>query len=1144
MSAPSYIHLRLHTEYSLSDGILRIKDLCRAAAEDFMPAVAITDLGNLFGMVKFYKEARKFGIKPIIGCDIWVTNQRERERPSRVLLLVQNRKGYLKLCEWVSRAHLNNQNEGRPEVDKEWFVESGTEGLIALSGSESGDIGQAINNGNFELAESLAQSWEETFPGRFYLEIQRLNTQRSDKLVWQTSNLGSKLKIPVVATHPVQFLSKDDFTAHEARVCISSGETLGNSTRPKNYTQRQYFVKQAEMIDLYNDCPGAIENTVEIAKRCNFVFDLGVPKLPVFPIPNGQDLATYLKSSAEIGLRNRLERLYPTKKGIPKDIQVYRKRLNYELDVIVQMEYAGYFLVVADFISWAKKNGIPVGPGRGSGAGSLVAFCLEITDLDPLKYDLLFERFLNPERVSMPDFDIDFCQHGRDLVIDYVRNKYGKESVSQIATFGTMAAKAVVRDVARVMEWPFSKSDELAKLIPFHPGKLVTIQQAKSEEPRLRERAENDEDTKELLKLAEQLEGLPRNVGMHAGGVLIAPTKLTDFCPLYSASGSDSVVSQLDKYDVEEIGLVKFDFLGLTTLTILDLTIDYLKKLDSSIEINYENIPLDDTDAYQIFSESNTVAVFQFESKGMQDLIAQAKPDRFEDIIALVALYRPGPMDLIPDYIARKHGQRFNYPDPRVESILKETYGIMVYQEQVMQMAQIIGGYSLGGADLLRRAMGQKKPEEMAKQRDIFQQGASNNGLSERKSGEIFDLMEKFAGYGFNKSHAAAYALIAYHTAFMKAHHFAAFMAANLSLAMDDTDRVEHLISDIKNTDLKLMTPNINEGEYNFVPTDKMTIRFGLGAIKGTGESAIKNIVEARNHKAFIDIFDFCERVDRRIVNRRSIESLARAGAFDTINDNRCQVVSSIGFALEAAEQLARSEGQATLFATTGREISGRVLFDANSWTLEQSYRKEKEALGFYLTGHLFDIYQSEVRRFAKKSISEVITNSDVQFIAGVIHAINRRKTQKGLMAMVTLDDGTGKIELPIFNDLYTANINHITVDSLVIFKVKQDRRRHDNFVTGSPRLIVERIFSLSGARTHFATRLKLNLASNADSAKLKEIIEPYNNGTVPISIFYNNGLAVAEIQLGQTWNLTLEDELLEILADQFLSKNVNIEYQ
>ncbi len=754
---PSFVHLRLHSEYSIVDGIARLDGAVAAAQADAMPALALTDLSNVFGMVKFYQDARSQGIKPIIGCDVWISNEADRGKPFRALLLCASSAGYLRLCDWLTRAYRNNQHRGRAEIHKKWLSETGTEGLIALSGAHLGDIGHALLADNLEQAKKLAQEWAQLFPQRFYIELQRAGHPHSEHYAKRAVRLASGLKLPVVATHPVQFLKREDFVAHEARVCIAEGYVLSDQRRPRHFTEEQYFKTQAEMAALFADLPQALDNSVEIARRCNFALDLGKSRLPLFPTPEGVSLEQYLNERSVAGLELRMQALYPEPGARAGHMLRYRDRLVFEIETIVQMGFPGYFLIVADFINWAKANGVPVGPGRGSGAGSLVAYSLGITDLDPLRYDLLFERFLNPERVSMPDFDVDFCQDGRDRVIEYVRHKYGEASVSQIVTFGTMAAKAVVRDVGRVMEWNYSRTDELAKLIPFQPGKLITLKDAREMEPRLKEREESDEETRELLALAEQLEGLTRNVGMHAGGVLIAPGKLTDFCPLYTASGSDSAVSQLDKDDVEAIGLVKFDFLGLTTLTILDWTLRFIKRLDPESQIRLEELPLDDPAAFKVFAGTNTTAVFQFESRGMRELLKQARPDRFEDIIALVALFRPGPMELIPDFVKRKQGQeRVEYLDKRLEPILSPTYGIMVYQEQVMQIAQVIGGYSLGAADLLRRAMGKKKAEEMAQHRDIFKAGAMTNGVSEHRAGQVFDLMEKFDGYGFNKSHAAA----------------------------------------------------------------------------------------------------------------------------------------------------------------------------------------------------------------------------------------------------------------------------------------------------------------------------------------------------------------------------------------------------
>ena len=783
---------------------MRIEEVVAAAQKDQMGAIALTDLSNLFGLVKFYSKARAEGIKPIAGSDVWISNAQEPEQAYRLLLLVQNHAGYLNLCQLLTRASLDNQARGRAEIQPEWFLEPAAKasdraagktlasGLIALSGAHLGDVGQALLNGQEAIAQAAAKRWQAIFPDAYYIEVQRAGHAQDEQHLQLACQLASAMALPVAATHPVQYMKKDDFTAHEARVCIAEGELLGNPRRQKKFTTEQYFLTQAEMATRFADLPSALANTVEIAKRCNLSLVLGQPRLPEFPTPPGITLGDYLLQQAEVGLVRHLERNFPLPEERAAHEQRYRERLIFEVKTIEQMGFPGYFLIVADFINWAKNNGVPVGPGRGSGAGSLVAYSLGITDLDPLRYNLLFERFLNPERVSMPDFDIDFCQHGRDRVIQYVKDKYGADAVSQIVTFGTMAARAAIRDVGRVLEQGYTFVDGIAKLVPNKPGQVVTIEMAKKEEKQLAEREKNEDEVKQLLALAQQLEGITRNVGMHAGGVLIAPGKLTDFCPLYTQDSKDqdsnSVISQFDKDDVEAIGLVKFDFLGLTTLTILAAAERWIRALHADRKHwSIGEIVLDDPAPFDILKKANTVAVFQLESRGMQSMLREAKPDRFEDIIALVALYRPGPMDLIPDYISRKHGkQKVEYPDPRIEPVLRETYGIMVYQEQVMQMAQTIGGYSLGGADLLRRAMGKKKPEEMAQHRKIFSDGAKQGGISESKAHEIYDLMERFAGYGFNKSHAAAYALLAYQTAWLKAYYPAEFMAANLSLAMDD----------------------------------------------------------------------------------------------------------------------------------------------------------------------------------------------------------------------------------------------------------------------------------------------------------------------------------------------------------------------
>jgi DNA polymerase III subunit alpha len=1184
MSDPRFVHLRVHSEFSIADGIVRLDDVVKAAAKDGQGALALTDLGNAFGLVRFYKEARGKGVKPIAGCDVWITNPADRDKPARLLLLVKNQRGYLNLCELLSKAWLTNQYRGRAEVEYEWLESGLSEGLLALSGAQHGDIGMAFAAGNDQAAQRHAERWAALFPGAFYIELQRAALPGGETYIQQAVALAAKLKLPVVATHPMQFMTPDDFTAHEARVCISEGDILANPRRQKRFTTEQYFRTQEEMCALFADIPSALANTVEIAKRCNLKLELGKPKLPLFPTPDGMSLDDYLVHLSKEGLEKRLIQLYPDEAAREAQRETYYARLEFECKTIIGMGFPGYFLIVADFIMWAKNNGVPVGPGRGSGAGSLVAYALFITDLDPLKYNLLFERFLNPDRVSMPDFDIDFCQEGRDRVIQYVKQKYGADAVSQIATFGTMAAKAAVRDIGRVLDLGYMFTDGIAKLIPFKPGKHVTIADALKEEPTLQERFDNEDEVHQLIELAQRVEGLTRNVGMHAGGVLIAPGKLTDFCPLYTQGEDGGVVSQYDKDDVEAVGLVKFDFLGLTTLTILDWAERYIRRLDpSKKDWNLSQVPLDDPASFQILKKANTVAVFQLESRGMQGMLKDAQPDRFEDIIALVALYRPGPMDLIPSFCARKHGREIvEYPDPRVESVLKETYGIMVYQEQVMQMAQIIGGYSLGGADLLRRAMGKKKAEEMAEHRELFRQGAAKNGLTAVKADEIFDLMEKFAGYGFNKSHAAAYALLAYFTAWLKAHHPAEFMAANMSLAMDDTDKVKILFEDCLVNKMAVLPPDINQSAYRFEPVAEAggarskTIRYGLGAVKGSGQSAIEEILRAREEAPFTDLFDFCMRVDRRMVNRRTVEALIRAGAFDSLHENRAQLIASVSLAMEAADQAAANAMQSGLFDMGGEPQQGHDLLDEPMWSDKKRLQEEKSALGFYLSGHLFDAYKTEVRRFVRQKIGELKEGRD-KLVAGVITTMRTQMTQRGKMLIVNLDDGTGQCEVTVYNEQFEANKALYKEDELLVV---QGQARNDAF-TGGIRFTVEAAMDLERSRSRYAQAVKVEMNGNADALRLKKVLEahsappeqaaapaavqaPSRGGSrgggdrdggrgqrqpvqIPnglnVSIVYRSEHAEGEVRLGDAWRVKPTDDLITALRGEFAGSSIEIVY-
>ncbi len=1156
-SRARFVHLRLHSEYSIVDGMVRIDDAVAAAVADRMPALALTDLSNVFGLVKFYTAARKAGIKPIVGCDVWITHDAERDAPHRLLLLCQSRDGYLRLADWLTRAYRTNQHRGRAELKREWFAE-GTTGLIALSGFRDGDVGDAMLQGNDDGAAKAAAGWAKLFPDRYYLEVQRAGHTDDDALTSSTVRLASDLDLPVVATHPVQFLTRDEFRAHEARVCIAEGYTLADQRRPKRFAPEQYLTTQEAMAKRFADLPGALANSVAIAQRCNLMIPLGKNYLPDFPIPAGLTIEQHLHNEAIAGLEKRLAVLYREAPERDARRPEYLARLEFEAKTIIQMGYAGYFLIVADFINWAKQNAVPVGPGRGSGAGSLIAYALGITDLDPLRYTLLFERFLNPERVSMPDFDIDFCQDGRDKVIEYVKKKYGAESVSQIATFGTLQARAVVRDVGRVLDLPYSFCDGIAKLIPFQPGRTVTLKRrppgqahanvvyAREAEPQLNEREAAEEEVRELLALAEQLEGLPRNVGMHAGGVLIAPGKLTDFCPLYTQPGTDAPVSQFDKDDVEHVGLVKFDFLGLTTLTILDWTVRYVRMLDPASSVTVENIPLDDKAAYDVFKGGNTVGIFQFESRGMRELLLQAPPKRFDDIVALVALFRPGPMELIPDYIRRKQGtERVDYYDSRLEPILAPTYGVMVYQEQVMQIAQVIGGYTLGSADLLRRAMGKKLPEEMAKHRFVFIDGAEKNGLSKARATQLFDLMEKFAGYGFNKSHAAAYALIAYQTAYFKAHHPAAFIAANLSLVMDDTDKVRHFHNEAKALGLAVLAPDVNAGNYRFAPVDEKHIRYGLGGIKGTGQSAIEAIVKARETGPFVDLFEFCRRVDKRAVNRRAIEALVRAGAFDAIDKRRASLLASVGAALELAEKAERSATQVSLFGDHADEHAATrpKLIDAREWIDSERLAHEKSSLGFYLSGHPYSEHAAELSSLIHLPLGNVKPTITAVRIAGVVMTLRTQTSRRGKMGFVTLDDGKDTVEVVIYNETFDTHRHLLREDVLLVAEVRVQQRMNEEGQMQGLRIVADALYDLPAARRKFARGLKLCCNGSASSECLLALLEPYRSGPCPIVIDYQNRAAGGEIELPEAWRVKLDEPLLAQLREWLAPENVQVVY-
>ncbi|BBN89904.1 DNA polymerase III subunit alpha [Azospira sp. I09] len=1150
MTDPRFVHLRLHSEYSITDGIVRLDDAVARAIADGQPAMALTDLANAFGLVKFYNACRGKGVKPVAGADVWIANETETDRPFRLLLLVRSHRGYLQLCELLSRAYLAEGRRDRAEIKRAWFDEVGCDGLIALSGAKDGDVGDALLAGNRDLAAARARAWSAQFPQAFYLEVQRAGHPQQEQLVSATADLGADLELPLVATHPIQFLDADDFKAHEARVCIAEGYVLGDRRRPKTFTEQQYFKTQAEMAELFADLPEALENTLEIAKRCNLTLTLGKNFLPQFPTPDGISLDQHLINEAKAGLEKRLELLFPDPEERQRRRPEYDERLEIETKTIVQMGFPGYFLIVADFINWGKHNGVPVGPGRGSGAGSLVAYSLGITDLDPLQYALLFERFLNPERVSMPDFDIDFCQDNRWRVIEYVRHKYGVDAVSQIATFGTMSSKAVIRDVGRVLDLPYNFCDSLSKLIPVEANKPVSLAQALEMEPQLKEKMEEEEEVAELFELAMKLEDLTRNVGMHAGGVLIAPGKLTDFCPLYAQPGSDSVVSQYDKDDVEKVGLVKFDFLGLRNLTIIELAVEYVERLTGE-KLDLLSLPFTDPAAYQILKDANTTAIFQVESEGMKKLLKKLAPDRFEDIIAVLALYRPGPLGsgMVDDFILRKKGQqKIDYFHPDLKGCLDPTYGVIVYQEQVMQISQIIGGYTLGGADMLRRAMGKKKAEEMAKHRETIAEGAKKKGYDPALAEQLFDLMTKFAEYGFNKSHTAAYAMVTYHTAWLKAHHCSAFMAATMSSDMDNTDTVKIFYEDTVKNGIKVLPPDVNHSDYRFVPVDGKTIRYGLGAVKGTGQQAVECILAARAEGGpFKDLFDFCLRVDKRLVNRRTIEALIRAGAFDTLDPSRdrAQLIASVSIAMEAADQAERNAHQGGLFEMFGSGddavAEAPQYVSVRPWSDKQRLLEEKTALGFFYSGHPFDSIRSEAKRFAGRPLSALAPAREPQTLAGVVMDLRVKMTSRGRMGIIILDDGScPSLEVTVYSEVFDAHRNKLKVDEPLIIEGKVSK---DDFRDGL-RIVAENLYTLPEARTRFARQLRLSMNGQADARKLQELLTPFRmEGGCPVRIAYRNGEAQCELILGEGTRVRPDDDLLQTLQDWLSPAGVELQY-
>lgn len=1141
----SFVHLDIHTEFSIYDGLCRIPELIEECVKQKMPAVAINDHVNLFAAIKFYKEGLYAGVKPLLAADVLV--ECENELPTRLILICKTNAGYKNLCELLSNAH--QHKKGDQVVIKTSVLEKYTSDLIAISGGYHSDIGRALLNENSDKARTQAEYWQKLFLDNFYLQVSRIGREKEEQYILGVLSLSHALNLPVVATNEVRFICADDFIAHEARVAIHAGYTLEDPKRPKNYTAQQYLRTAQEMEALFSDMPEVLQNTVEIAKRCNMQFNLGIYHLPNFPMPASMTAEECLAEKSLIGLGQREEVV----EAIKQKRTVYEERLETELKVINAMGFASYFLIVADFIQWAKQENIPVGPGRGSGAGSLVAYALGITDLDPLQYDLLFERFLNPERVSLPDFDIDFCMERRDEVIEYVAQRYGREKVAQIITFGTMAAKAVVRDVGRILAFPYGFVDKIAKLIPFEIG--MTLEKALIDSDILRQRYEDEEDVKALIDLALKLEGITRNAGKHAGGVVIAPSQLTDFVPLYSESDSDdtnSVVTQFDKDDVETIGLVKFDFLGLRTLTIIHWACLNIKKLNPDNEVFIDRIPLNDKPTFALLQQCKTTAVFQLESRGMKDLIKRIQPDCFEDIIALVALFRPGPLQsgMVDDFINRKHGRsKVTYLHPQLEPILRPTYGVILYQEQVMQIAQVLAGYTLGSADLLRRAMGKKKPEEMAKQREIFVTGAKANNINEQLASSIFDLMEKFAGYGFNKSHSAAYALLAYQTAWLKTHYPAAFMAAVLSSDMDNTDKVVNFIEDCRHINITVVPPTINRSEYQFA-VDGNEIIFGLGAIKGAGEAAIDVIVKERHARGeFTSLFNLCERVDVRKVNRRVLEALIRSGALDCFNIHRASLLASLDLALKLAEQKTQNIllGQVDLFQTeSDSATSSEKYIEAPVWNLLQRLQGEKDTLGFYCTGHPLDAVKQELRQLVPTPLVKLRAEKGRnQWLAGLISNIRVVKTKQGKqLLIVTIDDKTARVDVTLFSDA-AENYHDLLVKDNLLFV--EGEVSIDEF-SGGLRVRAKRLMNLAQARAQSAKGIRIALPPGNSLQHIAEHlatwIQPYTPGTCPIDINYQNANIEATLRLGPAWWVNASEGLVHLLIEKLGENTVEIDYQ
>ncbi|HIF9141430.1 TPA: DNA polymerase III subunit alpha [Photobacterium damselae] len=1158
MAEPRFIHLRVHSDFSMIDGLAKVKPIIKKASELQMPALAITDFTNLCGLVKFYYAAHDAGIKPIIGADFKVQSEELGDELFDLTILAANNEGYKNLTLLISEAYQRGHVQHQPVIDKEWLIKH-KDGLILLSGGKTGDVGKALLKGNQNMVEQCVAFYQTYFPDSYYLELVRTGRPDEEAYLHFAIELAEKAQLPVVATNDVRLLSADQFEAHEIRVAIHDGYTLADPNRPKNYSAQQYLRSEEEMCELFADIPEALENSVEIAKRCNVTVRLGEYFLPNFPTG---ELSTedFLVVKSKEGLEERLEFLFPDPDVRAERRPEYDERLEIELEVINQMGFPGYFLIVMEFIQWSKDNGVPVGPGRGSGAGSLVAYALKITDLDPLEFDLLFERFLNPERVSMPDFDVDFCMDKRDQVIDHVADMYGRDAVSQIITFGTMAAKAVIRDVGRVLGHPYGFVDRISKLVPAEPG--MTLAKAFDAEPQLQQSYDSDEEVKDLIDMCRILEGVTRNAGKHAGGVVISPTTITDFAPLYCDAEGHHPVTQFDKNDVESAGLVKFDFLGLRTLTIIDWALGMINpRLEAQGEdpVNIAAIPMADQKSFTMLQRSETTAVFQLESRGMKDLIKRLQPDCFEDMIALVALFRPGPLQsgMVDNFIDRKHGREaVSYPDEKwqhesLKDILDPTYGIILYQEQVMQIAQVLAGYTLGGADMLRRAMGKKKPEEMAKQRAVFEAGAIKNGVDGELSMKIFDLVEKFAGYGFNKSHSAAYALVSYQTLWLKAHYPAEFMAAVMTADMDNTDKIIGLVDECHRMKLKLLPPDVNKGLYRFNVDDQGAIVYGIGAVKGVGEGPIENIIAAREAGGhFKDLFDFCARIDTKKVNKRVLERLIKSGAMDRLGPNRASMMASLDDAIRAASQHHQAEafGQTDMFGvlTEAPEEVEHKYANIPEWPDKVWLEGERETLGLYLTGHPINAYLSELKHYTTWRLKDAqpTRRDGAATVAGLVIAARVMTTKRGTrIGLLTLDDRSGRMEVMLFSEALERYLDLIETDRIVVVTGQVS---FDDY-NGGLRMSAREVLDISDAREKHLRGLAISVTEQQIDdkffARFSEILEPHKAGTVPVNVYYQRSNARAKLTLGTEWRITPADQLISDLKILLGEKQVELEF-